>query len=183
MRIEITRGDRGETVSTMTRPDGVTVRLRGYDRAHAVPHDLSHLATERALGLTAGVWGLVAGGVVFGSVDVVDGRPRHDWKVRSQRLLDAHADDLAVAELLNGVVHFHALGRVRDLEAALREAWGTRTAEAYPFGSRGTEAAEALVAMTARWTAAGTLTEEWPLRPPALTGTPRPRSGGRGRGR
>ena len=128
----------------------------------------------------------MASGVVFGSVEVVSGKQRHDWRDRSQRLLESHGEELGVAELLNGVVHMHALGKVRGLEPALREAWGSQTTDPYPFGKLGTEAAADLAAMADRWRVLppdGVMVEQWPLPPLALTGTRRPRSGGRGRGR
>src|SRR4051812_23681960 len=78
MEIEIRRGERGDSVSTVRRTDGVTLRMRSYDRTHAVPHDLAHLALERRFGLRGGVWGSLSAGVVFDSVQVVAGRLRHD---------------------------------------------------------------------------------------------------------
>lgn len=46
--------------SHVHRDDGVVLLLPGYDRKWRVPHDLAHLTTERALGLTDGVFGSLA---------------------------------------------------------------------------------------------------------------------------
>jgi hypothetical protein len=180
MDIEIRRGERGESVSTVRRADGVTVRMRGYDRVHPIPHDLAHLALERRFALRGGVWGSLSSGVVFGSVEVVSGRPRHDWRARSQRFLDRHGDQLGISEALSGVVHHHVLRELDEarLERALRKMWGVLSPDAYPFGELGTDAATELRALAARWSTLGgadSLLERWPLPPLPIPRPGRPR--------
>jgi hypothetical protein len=166
MDIEITRGARGETVSTVRRADGVTLRMRSYDRKHPIPHDLAHLALERRFALRGGVWGSLCSGVVFDSVEVVSGRLRHDWRARSRRFLDTYSDELAMSEALSGVVHGHVLGELPELEPALREMWGVLSQNAYPFGDLGTDAASDLRSLAARWSSCGDrLQERWPHAP------------------
>jgi hypothetical protein len=170
MDIEITRGERGEAVSTVRRADGVTLRMRSYDRKHPIPHDLAHLALERCLGLRGAVWGSLCSGVVFDSVEVLDGRLPHDWRDRSRRFLDAHGDEIQSSEVLSGVLLEHVLGHQDDvpLERALPEAWGVLHEDAYPFGDSGTAAASDLRALGDRWAALGAgeaLRERWPFAP------------------
>jgi hypothetical protein len=85
MLVTIARADRGSTVATIQRRDGVVVELPGYDRKFRVPHDLAHAVTERGLGLSRGVFGSIAGGGMVGNMRVLTGRPRHDAAERSRR--------------------------------------------------------------------------------------------------
>jgi len=73
--VTITRTDRGSTVATIHRRDGVVLELPGYDRQFRVPHDLAHAVTERELGLARGVFGSIAGGGVFDNMHVTTGHP------------------------------------------------------------------------------------------------------------
>jgi hypothetical protein len=170
MDIDIRRGEGGESVSTVRRADGVTLRMRSYDRTHAIPHDLAHLALERRFALRGGVWGSLGSGAVFDSVEVVSGRLPHDWRARSKRFLDMHAAELSASEVLSGVVHAHVLDDLPEagLEGALREMWGVVSEGAYPFGGLGTAAAADLRALATRWSALGDedgLREHWPHAP------------------
>jgi hypothetical protein len=170
MDIEITRGERGEAVSTVRRADGVALRMRSYDRKHPIPHDLAHLALERRFGLRGGVWGSLSSGVVFDSVEVVSGRLRHDWRATSQRFLDKYGHELSVSEALSGVLLEHVLGRLRkpQFEPSLREMWGVLSENDYPYGGLGSRAAIDLRKLGARWSALGIedrLLERWPHEP------------------
>lgn len=100
MLVTFTRIAGGGSTAEFRRPDGVTVQLRSYDRKHRIPHDLAHLVAERAFRVERGVWGSLAGGVLFASADVVAGRRRHDEKARSAALLKANAAEVGLAELL-----------------------------------------------------------------------------------
>jgi hypothetical protein len=170
VEIELCRGERGESVATVRRPDGVVLRMRSYDRTHAIPHDLAHLALERQFALRGGVWGSLSAGVVFDTVEVVTGSLPHDWRARSQRFLDVHGGELAISEALAGVLHQHALGEIPDarLEPALREMWGVLRQDAYPFEDLGARAAADLRELGARWSAlrgADCMVEHWPHAP------------------
>ena len=124
MRVEFSRRRDGGSLATIERGDGVRLLLRSYDRTGEVPHDAVHLVAEQELGLTQGLWGSLAAGAVFDSVEVVDGRQRHDWRRRSDEVRRQNADQLALAETVVGVLQ-HGIdldgARVRK---ALDAAWG-----------------------------------------------------------
>ncbi|GAA4981651.1 hypothetical protein [Actinopolymorpha pittospori] len=62
MKVEFHRGEGAEYSVRIHRPDGVVVTLPGAGGRWPIPHDLAHLATERALGMTGGVFGGAAAG-------------------------------------------------------------------------------------------------------------------------
>jgi len=100
MHLALTRldGHRYETV--ITRRDGVRLHVKGVGHRFAIPHDLAHLAVERALGLRRGFWGCVAAGAVFESMTWLDGRRRPHAAERSRALLRDHYAELGDAECL-----------------------------------------------------------------------------------
>ena len=61
MRIAITKGS-GQDKVAVTRRDGSRADF-GFPKKGPFPHDAFHFFIERALGLTSGFWGLVAGGM------------------------------------------------------------------------------------------------------------------------
>ena len=58
----------------VARDDGVVYRLGGGPATPGIPHDLVHYTVEDSLGLSDGIWGAIAGGVVFRSMAHVSGR-------------------------------------------------------------------------------------------------------------
>jgi hypothetical protein len=105
VHIEFARRKDGGSLATIDRPDGIRVLLTSYDRANTVPHDLAHFVTERDLGLRRGLWGSIASGALFDSLQIISGKRRHDDAVRSQAVRRDNADELALAEVLVGAVH------------------------------------------------------------------------------
>ncbi|MEV6896265.1 hypothetical protein [Amycolatopsis sp. NPDC051372] len=89
---------RGETFTRITRGDGVVLGLPSYSRKYRVPHDLAHAAVERSLELSGGIFGCIEAGGVFDNMTVLQGKPRHDARARSQRILKAASGSIAVAE-------------------------------------------------------------------------------------
>ncbi|WIM93712.1 hypothetical protein ACTOB_005698 [Actinoplanes oblitus] len=181
MHVVFVRGATGSTVATVHRADGVSLQLPGYDRKHKVPHDLAHYATERALEMSGGVFGAIAGGGVFSNMRVVGGKPRHDAAARSKRLLDAHRDTLTMAELLAGVVHRAVEdGSADKTPAMVRDAWRSLGTGPFPWTDDHVEdAVRLLTELTVEWQARGTVRVTWPEH---LT-APLPASGGIRRGR
>jgi len=100
--VEFAKRPGGGSVATITRPDGVRLRLTSYDRKYVVPHDLAHFATEQQLRMADGLWGSIAAGAVFDSVEVLSGTRAG---VRSDAVRQRNAAGLALAEVLVGVVH------------------------------------------------------------------------------
>lgn len=153
------------------RGDNVTLEMRAYDRISRVPHDLAHAVTERELQLSAGVFGCIAAGAVFGSMRAVAGRPRHDATARSASIIKANARSLTLAELLSGIVHDHVEGTLtRPLPKTLREAWGSLEQRPFPYSdSIVASTADTLRTLAERWSR---LTPEEGLEftwPPRLT--------------
>jgi hypothetical protein len=106
--------DRRPVETLVERDDGVVLRMRGAGGGAGLPHDLVHALVERELGMTDGIWGCVADGVVWGSMRHVSGRrPPHadEW---SERLKKERAARIGAAELLADLV-----GRLARGEAVL----------------------------------------------------------------
>jgi hypothetical protein len=134
MRIQFRRWEIGECVSVIYRSDGVVLELPSYSRKFRVPHDLAHAVTERELRLAGGVYGLIASGHVFPNMTVVAGRPRHDARARSDRVMKAYGGSITTAELLAGVVHRAVeSGQWGDLHQQLTRAWGSVESDPFPW--------------------------------------------------
>jgi hypothetical protein len=64
MRVTFPRlPDHEPAYAVVERDDGVVYRLYGGRAGPALPHDIRHLVTERALGIGDGIWAGVAAGV------------------------------------------------------------------------------------------------------------------------
>ncbi|MFL6124736.1 hypothetical protein [Actinophytocola sp.] len=177
MRVVFERCEPRGYQSYVHRDDGVVLLLPAYDRKWRVPHDLAHLATERELRMTDGVFGSIAAGGVFPNMRVVSGRPRHDAKQRSERLLRENKRALGVAEVLAAVVHEAVEHRNRaELVQRARGAWGVLHEEPFPYPAYAvTAAADTLEELVAGWTGR-TFEVEWVSRrgPSAGRRAPRP---------
>lgn len=188
MRVRFIRGERGRYTTHIHRPDGVVVSLPGFDSRWRVPHDLAHLATERALGMAGGVFGSAASGAMFDGMGVVSGRLRRDPKQRSRDILRANtkARTITVAEVMAGVVHdvVERGGALDHLDERAKAGWGTVREDPFPFTPGQLEAAvRDLRTLGDQWakTAAGKVLEvEWPddlVSAPQVHGRSKDRSG------
>ena len=139
MLVKFTRSETGSTLATISRRDGVTLTLPGFDKKHRVPHDLAHFATEQHLQLSRGVFGSIAGGGMFSTMRVVAGKPRHDAVARSSRLLGTNKHELGLAEVMADVIHDaveHGGEHKAPLEA--RKIWASLVGGSLPVdGSTG----------------------------------------------
>ncbi|MFC0552674.1 hypothetical protein ACFFHJ_17450 [Planotetraspora thailandica] len=171
MRLVFTpaEGDRCRVV--VYRRDGVTLEMRSYDRKFRVPHDLAHAVTERELRLGAGVFGCIAAGAVFTSMQVLTGSPRHDSAARSARIIKANARSITTAEALSGVLHEAANGALtRPLFTKVREVWGIVEARTFPYDEATiTATAETLKTLANVWSGLTVGEELVFMWPPALT--------------
>ena len=165
MHVTIVRTATGSTCATIRRDDGVVLELPSYDRTFRVPHDLAHAVTERALGLSRGVFGSIAGGGVFDNMRVVAGRrPRHDAAERSRRLLAANKVELGQAELIAGIMH-KGVEHHADPLAQAKEAWHDVMTDPFPWSDDEFRAAAAdLAALADVYNATGTVEFTWPSR-------------------
>jgi hypothetical protein len=118
--------------SVLHRRDGLLIELDGggYNKVggdgRELPHDLAHFIVEDALGLDAGLWGVIAAGGMFKHTKVIAGRrPPHAAK-RAQAVVDRAGDRLSQAEMLTRAVCDLTLdGGDPDLDR-LRAAVGNR---------------------------------------------------------
>ena len=106
MRITFRRfPDHSSAYSVIERDDGVVYRMKGFTRAGTkLPHDLRHFVVERELGIADGIWGGIAAGMVYTSMDHLQGRrPPHSAE-RSDELKRAQRQRIMRAELLANLV-------------------------------------------------------------------------------
>src|SRR3954465_8149530 len=77
--------DRRPVETLVARDDGVVFAMRGAGGGADPPHDLVHAVVEAELGISDGIWGCVADGVVWGSMRHVSGRrpPHADERSRT----------------------------------------------------------------------------------------------------
>ncbi|MGY1802477.1 hypothetical protein ACI78T_04250 [Blastococcus sp. SYSU D00922] len=99
MRLTFTRmADRRPVETHVERDDGVVFAMRGAGGGADLPHDLVHALVETELGITDGIWGCVADGVVWNSMRHVSGRQPPHAAVRSARLKKERAAAIQRAE-------------------------------------------------------------------------------------
>ncbi|MEV6931951.1 hypothetical protein AB0M46_46710 [Dactylosporangium sp. NPDC051485] len=159
---------------TIARDDGVVYRMNTGPITGATPHDLVHYTVEDALRIPDGIWGSIAGGVVFRSMHHVSGRRPPHAAERSKELIREHRELLRRAEHIGGLCERAAALPETDLARfAAREPSMPLTA-----GQLGTAAA-ALRAAHERWSALAvgeTLELQWPRYRSIRTaaGTPAP---------
>ena len=140
----------------VARDDGVIYRLDGGPVTAALPHDLVHLVVEDTIGIDNGIWGAIAGGVVFRSMTHQSGRRPPHAADRSAALIREHRDSLHRAELVGGLIERVARGQL-PADVATRQS-GLELGQV-----RGT--AQALHEAEARWQAlpiGGQLSCHWP---------------------
>jgi hypothetical protein len=133
VKIEFFKPERRRYRSVMHRRDGLVIELDGggYNKvggpARELPHDLAHFVVEDALGLEAGLWGVLAAGGMFGHAKVIAGRRKPHAAKRAQAVVDAAGDRLSQAEMLTRFVCDLALEGadrdVRRLKASAGERW------------------------------------------------------------
>jgi hypothetical protein len=86
------------------RDDRVVYRMQAGPVTADLPHDLVHFTVEDALGMADGIWGMIAGGVVFRSMTHVSGRRPPHAAERSAALIRQYRDRIQRAELIGGFV-------------------------------------------------------------------------------
>jgi hypothetical protein len=92
--------DGTRTYSVVERGDGVRYRVYDGTATSRLPHDLGHLIVERETGDHGGFWGAVAAGVVFSSMEHLDGRRPPHARERSEAAMRERSDGLRRAELM-----------------------------------------------------------------------------------
>src|SRR3954454_24579156 len=97
-------GGRRAVETLVERDDGVVYAMRAAGGGPDLPHDLVHALVELELGVTDGIWGAVADGVVWGSMRHVAGRRPPHAAERSARLQKERGDRIMAAEHLADLV-------------------------------------------------------------------------------
>jgi len=140
MRVTFPRlADYQRAYAVVERDDGVVYRLYGDTAGPALPHDLRHLVVERELKITDGIWGGIAAGTVYTSMEHVRGRRPPHAAERSVDLKRAYRDRVLRAELLANLVE--AVAALDDPSAEeIRRLTGTKLA-VLPGMARGANAA------------------------------------------
>ena len=161
--------DGSRSYSVVERSDGVRYRVNDGTATSRLPHDLGHLVVERETGDHEGFWGAVAAGVVFESMEHLDGRRPPHARERSEAAMRERSDGLRRAELMVWVTQRIAEQAVTSPErvrAATQEALST-----FPDASvdeqRVIAAGRALREAEASWAALSPgeeLVLEWPDR-------------------
>jgi hypothetical protein len=109
------------------RDDHVVYRMHAGPVTSDLPHDLVHYTVEDSLGIADGIWGAIAGGVVFRSMTHVSGRRPPHAAERSAELIRQYRDRLQRAELIGGLIETAAHRSDADLARL--------TAQGLPSGS------------------------------------------------
>jgi hypothetical protein len=187
MRITFQRfPDHSRAYSVIERDDGVVYRMQEFTRPGTeLPHDLRHFVVERELGVADGIWGGIAAGMVYTSMEHVQGRRPPHSADRSDELKRAQRQRIMRAELLANLVEAIALLDAPSAEDIRRV---TRAKlSVIPLTEPGADpadvaripppealagAAQGLQVEAARWArlrVGEELVYEWPLAAPAAT--------------
>jgi hypothetical protein len=196
MRITFRRfPDHGRAYSVIERDDGVVYQMTEFTRPGTeLPHDLRHLVVERELGIADGIWGGIAAGMVYTSMEHVRGRRPPHSADRSDELKRAQRQRLMRAELFANLVEAIAMldnpsdeeiGRVARSKLSVvpvaEPGADPSAVVALPSPQALAAAAQALAVEAARWArlrVGGELVYEWWLPvPAAVRALPRQRDG------
>ena len=101
MRVTFPRlADHSRGYVVIERDDGVVYRMDGFTNVSSkVPHDLRHLIVERELRVSDGVFGAIAAGTVWTSMEHLRGRRPPHAAGRSEELKRAQRDRTGRAEI------------------------------------------------------------------------------------
>jgi hypothetical protein len=88
MRVRFPRlPDHERAYALVERDDGAVYRLYGGPAGPRLPHDIMHFVVERELRIGDGIWGSIAAGLVFDTMQHVSGRRPPHARERSAELL------------------------------------------------------------------------------------------------
>ena len=105
MRVTFPRlPDHQRAYALVERDDGAVYRLYGGKAGPQLPHDIMHFVVERDLQIRDGIWGGIAAGIVFDSMQHVSGRRPPHAADRSKALLRGFREQGLRAELLADLV-------------------------------------------------------------------------------
>ena len=166
MRVTFPRlPDHERAYALVERDDGAVYRLYGGQAGPRLPHDIMHFVVERELRIGDGIWGGIAAGIIFDTMQHVSGRrpphAREGSKELRQRGL--RAEVLAnFVECVAGLDHPSDI-HIRTLAAAKLTVLPEADADLEPAAVAA--AAQALQVEAARWArlrVGEELTYDWP---------------------
>jgi hypothetical protein len=106
MRVTFPRlPDHERAYALVERDDGAVYRLYGGLAGSRLPHDIMHLVVERELRIRDGIWGGIAAGIIFDTMQHVSGRRPPHARERSRELLAAFRQRGLRAEVLANFVN------------------------------------------------------------------------------
>ncbi len=199
MRVTFPRlADHSRGYAVIERDDGVAYRMDGFTNVSSkVPHDLRHLIVERELRVSDGIFGAIAAGTVWTSMEHLRGRRPPHAADRSEELKRTQRNRIGRAELLANLVE--AVAALDNPSPEEVRQLTQRKLSVVPLVEPGADpakvmelpppeiliaAASALQVETARWArlkVGDELVYEWPSPPltavRTLHAVPRPRAG------
>jgi hypothetical protein len=105
MRVTFPRlRDHERAYALVERDDGAVYRLYGGPAGPRLPHDIMHLVVERELRIGDGIWGGIAAGIIFDTMQHVSGRRPPHARERSAELLASFGQRGLRAEVLANLV-------------------------------------------------------------------------------
>ena len=117
MRVTFPRlPDHERTYALVERDDGAVYRLYGGRAGPRLPHDIMHFVVERELHIRDGIWGGIASGLIFDSMQHVSGRPPHARERSKELLTTFHSRGLRAEVLANFVQCVAALDHPSDVQ-------------------------------------------------------------------
>ena len=179
MRVTFPRlPDHERAYALVERDDGALYRLYGGKAGPRLPHDIMHFVVERELHIRDGIWGGIASGLIFDSMQHVSGRRPPHARERSKELLTTfHSRGLRAEVLANFVQCVAALDHPSDIQIltlAADQLSVLPDADAEVEPAEIAAAAQALQVEAARWArlrVGEEISYEWPQT--ALRGVPR----------
>jgi hypothetical protein len=173
MRVTFPRlPDHERAYALVERDDGAVYRLYGGQAGPRLPHDITHFVVERDLRIPDGIWGGIAAGIVFDSMQHVGGRRPPHARERSKELLASFRQRGLRAEVLANFVECVAgLDHPSDLQILTLAADRLAVlpdADADVDPAEVAAAAQALQVEAARWArlrVGQELSYEWPRTP------------------
>jgi hypothetical protein len=170
--------DHERAYAVVERDDGSVYRLYGGQAGPQLPHDIMHFVVERELQIPDGIWGGIASGIIFDTMQHVSGRRPPHARDRSRELLASfHGSGLRAEVLANFVQAVARLDHPSDIQiltlaATQLSVLSDTEAEVEP--AEVAAAAQALQVEAARWArlrVGQELSYDWP-RPAVPRGEP-----------
>jgi hypothetical protein len=178
--------DHERAYALVERDDGAVYRLYGGQAGPRLPHDIMHFVVERELRIPDGIWGGIASGIIFDTMQHVSGRRPPHARERSRELLTSfHQRGLRAEVLANFVESVAGLDHPSDVQILTLAATRLSVlpdADADVDPAEVVAAARALQVEAARWARlriGEELSYEWPRQalPRGVPGGPSPRGG------